>query len=221
MYAAHTAGLNKSGNRTVKVQGLFIEKLTAFQYPDWLNSTLASDPAEDNGVMAGCIRSLKPGSRVVGKAIVVIAYQDDNLVIRRLIDEAHNSPGYVLVVDGQGGSHSAMIGNILTVGIQNLGITGFITDGLVRDSHEIRHLDLQVWCRGVTPTASAKCDQGQIGGSVTIGGVLVRDDDLIIDDDDGIVVWPHFNIHTCRVIELIKAYFYLYRVSSAMENMGF
>ncbi len=167
-----------------------MEKPATSQYPEWLNSTLASDAAEGNGVMAGWIHSLKPGSRVVGPAIVAVTSQDDNLVIRRLINEAPHSPGHILVVGGQERARSAMIGNILTVGIQNLGIIGFVTDGLVRDSNEIRQLDLQVWCRGVTPIASAKRDQGVIGGSVTVGGVVVRDDDLIIGDDDGVVVWP-------------------------------
>ncbi len=172
-----------------------MENPNPFHYPDWLSSTLASDAAEGIGVMAGWICSLKPGSRVVGPALVVVTSEDDNLVIRWLINEAHHSPGYVLVVGGQEGSHAAMIGNILTVGIQNLGITGFITDGLVRDSTEIRQQYLQVWCRGVTPRASAKRDKGVIGGSVMIGGVLVRDDDLIIGDDDGLVVWPKEKIN--------------------------
>ncbi len=163
-------------------------------YPEWLNSTLASDAADGKGVMAGWIHSLKTSSRVVGPATVAVADQDDNLVIRRIIDEAHFAPGCILVVGGQERSRSAMIGNILTVGILNLGIIGFITDGLVRDSNEIRQLDLQVWCRGVTPRASAKRDQGVIGGSVVIGGVPVRENDLIIADDDGVVVWPQETI---------------------------
>jgi regulator of RNase E activity RraA len=29
-----------------------------------------------------------------------------------------------------------------------------------------------------------------IGGSVSIGGILIRDGDLVIADDDGVVIWP-------------------------------
>ena len=74
--------------------------------------------------------------------------------------------------------------------LQNLGFQGVITNGLVRDSQEIRRLALPVWCRGVTPIASAKLNSGVIGEPIIIGEALINQDDLIIADDDGIVVWP-------------------------------
>ena len=33
-----------------------------------------------------------------------------------------------------------------------------------------------------------------VGGSVSIGGILIRDGDLVIADDDGIVIWPQEQI---------------------------
>jgi regulator of RNase E activity RraA len=47
-----------------------------------------------------------------------------------------------------------------------------------------------VWCRGVTPVASNKQGPVAVGGSISIGGVIVRDGDLVIADDDGVVIWP-------------------------------
>jgi regulator of RNase E activity RraA len=29
-----------------------------------------------------------------------------------------------------------------------------------------------------------------VGGSVSLAGVLIRDDDLVIADEDGVVIWP-------------------------------
>jgi len=74
--------------------------------------------------------------------------------------------------------------------LQQGGVAGLITDGLVRDSGEIRQLRFPVWCRGTTPAASNKHDPGVIGGAVTLGGAIVRDGDLVIADDDGVVIWP-------------------------------
>ncbi len=75
--------------------------------------------------------------------------------------------------------------------MQNAGILALVTDGLVRDAREIRQMQhFSVWCRGVTPTASQKQGPVVVGGSVSIGGTLIRDGDLVIADDDGVVIWP-------------------------------
>jgi len=75
--------------------------------------------------------------------------------------------------------------------MQNAGIGALVTDGLVRDAREIRQLQqFSVWCRGVTPAASNKQGPIVVGGSISIGGILVRDGDLVIADEDGVVIWP-------------------------------
>ncbi len=162
--------------------------------PDWLSATLGSDASAGQGVFATWITPLIPGSRAVGPAFVAAGAQDDNQVIRRLLAGTLPPAGCILVVGGQNTSRSATIGGLLALEIQNAGFAGLVTDGLVRDSREIRQLGLPVWCRGVTPVASNKRDQGMIGSAVTIGGVLVREGDLIIADDDGVVAWPQENV---------------------------
>lgn len=159
-------------------------------YPDWLNATLASDAAEGRNVLTpGVIQPLRPDWRVIGPAFVVLGSQDDNLAINQAV--ALPPPtGCVLVVGGQAGSRTATIGDLVALELQNLGMLGLVTDGLVRDAQEIRRLGLPVWCRGVTPTASAKRGPGTVGGTLTIGGAIVRDGDLVIADGDGVVVWP-------------------------------
>ena len=78
------------------------------------------------------------------------------------------------------------------------GVVGLVTDGLIRDGAEIRRLGFRVWCRGTTPTAPVKVSPGRVGGTVEIGGASVRDGDLVIADDDGVVIWP-----SERVAELL------------------
>ncbi len=159
------------------------------QLPDWLNATLASDAAEGRGVLPDWIRVLDLGSRVAAPATVVLASQDDNLAVVQAVT-ADISPGSVLVVGGLSTSRAATIGGLMALELQNQGVAALVTDGLVRDSAEIRDLKLPVWCRGVTPRAPLKNGPGSSGGAVVLGGIVIRDGDVIIADDDGVVVWP-------------------------------
>lgn len=159
------------------------------EFPKWLVATLASDAMEGKGVLPNTILPLQPASRVVGPARVALMSQDDNLVVRKVM-EAPPVPGTVLVVAGGGTSRTATVGSLMALELQNAGTAGLVTDGLVRDSQEIRASGFAIWCRGVTPTASRKDGPALVGGSVSIGGTLIRDGDLVIADDDGVVIWP-------------------------------
>lgn len=158
-------------------------------FPDWLASTLASDATGGQGVLPLWIRALWQDARAIGPAFVVQTSRDDNLAIREVL-AAPPAPGSVLVVSGGGESRTATIGGLLALEMQNVGIAGLITDGLVRDAGEIRTLQFPAWCRGVTPIASNKNGPAVVGGSISLGGIVIRDGDLIIADEDGVVVWP-------------------------------
>jgi 4-hydroxy-4-methyl-2-oxoglutarate aldolase len=159
------------------------------EFPEWLVSTLASDAAEGRGVLPNSIAPLRADSRVVGPARVVLMSQDDNLSVREAMAMPHDH-GTVLVVAGGSTSRTATIGGLMALEMQQAGIAGLVTDGLVRDARDIRASSFTVWCRGVTPTASRKDGPPVVGGSVSIGGTLIRDGDLVIADDDGVVIWP-------------------------------
>ncbi|HLH74151.1 MAG TPA: RraA family protein [Chloroflexota bacterium] len=164
------------------------------ELPGWLNATLASDAAEGRNVLSpGIIRPLDPTWRVVGPAFVVLGSQDDNLAVNQAV-MVPPPAGCVMVVGGQAGSRTATVGDLMALEIKNLGVLGLVTDGLVRDAQEIRRLEFPVWCRGTTPIASAKRGPGAVGGTVLIGGAVVRDGDLVIADDDGVVVWPRESV---------------------------
>jgi 4-hydroxy-4-methyl-2-oxoglutarate aldolase len=169
------------------------------EFPDWLASTLASDASEGRGVLPPWIGSLKPDVRAVGPAFVALMSQDDNLSVREAIQTPH-SPGSVLVVAGGSTSRTATIGGLMALEMQNAGIVALVTDGLVRDAREIRQMQqFSVWCRGVTPAASYKRGPVVVGGAISIGGILIRDGDLVIADEDGVVVWPNEQIDALLV----------------------
>ena len=169
------------------------------EFPAWLASALASDATEGRNVLPPWIGPLKPAAQVVGPAFVALMSQDDNLSVREAMQVAH-SPGSVLVVAGGGTSRTATIGGLMALEMQNKGIIALVTDGLVRDAREIRQMQqFNVWCRGVTPAASNKQGPAVVGGSVSIGWTLIRDGDLVIADDDGVVIWPKEQIDTLLV----------------------
>ena len=158
-------------------------------FADWLAATLASDAAEGRGVLPNSIAALRLASRVVGPAHVVLMSRDDNLAVRDALDHPP-APGAVLVAAGGGASRTATIGGLMALELQQAGFAGLVTDGLVRDSQEIRESGFAVWCRGVTPIASNKNGPVVIGTPVSVGGVVIREGDLVIADDDGVVIWP-------------------------------
>jgi len=164
------------------------------EFPTWLTATLASDASEGQGILPNTILPLQLTSHVIGPAHVVMISQDDNLAVRNVL-AALPAAGTVIVVAGGSTSRTATIGDLIAREMQNAGIAALVTDGLVRDSREIRALGFSVWCRGVTPTASHKNGPAQVGGSVSIGGTIIRDGDLVIADDDGVVIWPQERIN--------------------------
>jgi 4-hydroxy-4-methyl-2-oxoglutarate aldolase len=156
------------------------------EIPDWLSSTLAADASKGSGAMPTWIHALSPEATVVGPALVVSVSRDDNRPMREI---PATGPGTILVVAGGSESRTAILGDLIARELIAAGIVAVVTDGLIRDSLAVAELGLPVWARGVTPVASAKDGPGQVGGSVTLGGVMVRDGDLVVADADGVVVW--------------------------------
>ncbi|GHO48100.1 RraA family protein [Ktedonospora formicarum] len=163
------------------------------KFPEWLNATLASDASEGEGVLPNNILPLQANSLIVGPAAVALMSQDENLSVNKVLQNLP-APGTVLVFAGGSASSRATLGGLMALEMQNGGIAGLVTDGLVRDSREIREMGFAVWCRGVTPIAPKKNGPAVIGGMVSIGGKIIRDGDLVIADDDGVVIWPQERI---------------------------
>lgn len=163
------------------------------QLPAWLNATLASDASDGEGVLPSSIQSLQNNAVIVGPAHVAFMSLDDNLSIRHVLEHLP-APGSVLVAAGGSESRMATLGGLMALEMKNGGIAGLITDGLVRDSREIREMGFPVWCRGVTPIAPRKKGPVVVGGTVSIGGIIIREGDLVIADDDGVVIWPRERI---------------------------
>jgi RraA family protein len=158
------------------------------EIPAWLTSTLASDATGGEGVMDG-LAPIRAGQLVAGYASTVTVADGDNQLLREAAERGPH-PGRVLVVAGSPASRRAVMGDLVATYLQNQGFRAVILDGRVRDVAELRTLNLQVWCRGVSPIASTKQGGGRLSGEVECAGVKVAPGDLVVADDDGVVVWP-------------------------------
>ena len=163
------------------------------EFPEWLSATFASDASGGQGVLPSWIHALIADERAVGPAFVALTSQDDNLCVREALN-ASPPPGSVLVIAGGSTSRTATIGGLLALELQQAGIAALVTDGLVRDTKEIRQAQFRVWCRGVTPIASQKKGPAEVGGAVSLGGTIIHNGDLVIADEDGVVIWPREHI---------------------------
>jgi regulator of ribonuclease activity A len=117
---------------------------------------------------------------------VTVRCQDDNVLLKAVLSEPGENR--VLVVDGGGSLHTALIGDLIAgLAVAN-GWAGLVINGAVRDVAALRALDLGIKALGSNPRKSAKTGAGERDVPVSFGGVTIRPDDLVTSDDDGIVV---------------------------------
>jgi 4-hydroxy-4-methyl-2-oxoglutarate aldolase len=140
------------------------------------------------GAMSGAIRPITPGLRLCGTALPVRCQPADNLTLHAAVALAQ--PGEVIVADVGSFMEAGHWGEILTVAAQQRGIAGLVINGGVRDVDAARWRAFPVFAGGVSMKATAKEVRGTIGQPIVCGGVSIRQGDIVLGDDDGIVVLP-------------------------------
>jgi regulator of ribonuclease activity A len=124
-------------------------------------------------------------SRFSGR-IVTVDCHEDNALLKSVLSEP--GEGRVLVVDGGGSLHTALMGDLIAgLGVAN-GWSGAIINGAVRDVATLRGLELGIKALGSNPRKSAKTGAGQRDVPVSFGGVTFTPGAQVHSDDDGIVV---------------------------------
>ena len=96
--------------------------------------------------------------------------------------------GGVLVIDGDGSLHTALVGDVIAGLGRDNGWAGLIVNGAVRDATTLRTLDIGIKALGTNPRKSTKTGDGQRDAVVEFGGVTFVPGEIAYSDDDGIVV---------------------------------
>jgi len=118
--------------------------------------------------------------------ITTVRCFEDNALLKSVLSEPGD--GGVLVIDGDGSLHTALVGDVIAeLGWSN-GWSGLVINGAVRDASTLRTLDIGIKALGTNPRKSAKTGEGVRDVAVEFGGVVFVPGEVAYSDDDGIVV---------------------------------
>jgi regulator of ribonuclease activity A len=126
------------------------------------------------------------GRRRFHGPIRTVACFEDNALVRQVLSEPGD--GAVLVVDGGGSLHTALVGDLIAGLAQANGWAGLVVHGAVRDTEALGGLDIGIKALGSNPRKSAKLAAGQVDVPVRFGGIGFRPGEHLYSDEDGVVV---------------------------------
>lgn len=110
----------------------------------------------------------------------------DNALLKSVLSTP--GEGGVLVVDGAGSLHTALVGDVIAELARSHGWAGLIIHGAVRDSAALRGIDIGIKALGTNPRKSTKAGTGRRDVEIALGGVVFVPGETVYSDDDGIVV---------------------------------
>ena len=134
------------------------------------------------------LRPMHRGGPLLGVALTVRVRAGDNLFVHKALQRVR--PGHVLVIDGDGDTRRALVGEIMKRVAQSRGCAGFVVDGTVRDLDAFAADDFPCFARAVTHRGPYKNGPGEIDVPVAIDGLIVHPGDIVVGDGDGVVVVP-------------------------------
>jgi regulator of ribonuclease activity A len=110
----------------------------------------------------------------------------DNALLKSILSQP--GAGGVLVIDGAGSLHTALVGDVIAELARSNGWAGLVVHGAVRDATALRGIDIGIKALGTNPRKSTKTGAGERDVEISLGGVTFAPGDIAYSDDDGIVV---------------------------------
>lgn len=120
--------------------------------------------------------------------IRTVQCHNDNSLFRALMNEAGD--GAVAVVDGDGSTEVALIGDMIAAKAAKNGWAGVVINGAVRDVAELAEIDIGIKALGVNPAKSVKKGQGTVDVVVEFGGIRFEPGHWIYCDENGVLIAP-------------------------------
>ncbi len=167
-----------------------------------LPPAIVSDCMNRTQVMAGAIKPVAEGMKLLGQARTVTCMTGDNSAAHMVIGLAR--PGEILVIDAGGFEDTAIWGGIMTRAAMERKIGGLVVDGAVREVAEIREFGFPCFSRAIVPAGPHKGFGGIIDGPIACAGCPVKSGDLVIGDDDGVCIVPLERAETILAASLEK-----------------
>ena len=144
-----------------------------------------SDAYPDTQALAPILKNLGGKKTFWGK-VETLQCPDDNSFVKELLNS--QGKGKVLVVDANGISTVALLGDMIAeAGVKN-NWNGIVINGYVRDIDILGKLDIGVQALGTMPVRSEKKNQGQLGIDITFGGITFSRGNYIYADNNGLLL---------------------------------
>ena len=144
-----------------------------------------SDENPDAQALAPILQNLG-GKKVFWGKIETLKCPDDNSYVKELLNS--DGDGRVLVVDADGISSVALLGDMIAeAGVRN-NWSGIVINGYVRDIDIVSKLDIGVQAIGTMPVRSEKKNQGQVGIDISFGGLTFSSGDYVYADNNGLLL---------------------------------
>ena len=144
-----------------------------------------SDENQDAKALAPILKNLG-GKKIFWGKIETLQCPDDNSFVKELLNS--EGEGKVLVVDANGISSVALLGDMIAeAGVRN-NWSGIVINGYVRDIDILGKLDIGVQALGTMPVRSEKKNQGQIGIDISFGGLTFCAGDYVYADNNGLLL---------------------------------
>jgi len=161
-----------------------------------VSTSSVADALDSLGVTPGLI-GIQPqvaGASCVGPAFTV-EYQPYETIpaefrnASNYIDEV--KPGSVVVIDNQGKDYCTAWGDILTEYAVNRDIAGTVVHGAIRDIGTIRRLNYPMFSSHVfMRSGKNRITKRTVGEKITISGIDISPNDLIVADENGCLCVP-------------------------------
>jgi regulator of ribonuclease activity A len=126
------------------------------------------------------------GRATFSGSIRTVRCSEDNALLKSILSTPGD--GAVLVIDGGGSIHTALMGDMIAKLAVDNGWAGIVINGAVRDVAILRTLDIGIKALGSNPRKSHKTGGGETDIPVEFGSAVFDPGASLYSDDDGIVV---------------------------------
>ncbi len=170
-----------------------------------MDTASISDAMDKLGIPCGLlgIQAVVEGKKICGEAFTVhyIPCGVEKGNVGDFIDDV--LPGQVVVIDNSGRNYCTVWGDIMTYTAKTRGIEGTVIDGVCRDVNGIKELGYGIYTKGkYMVTGKERVTVDKVNVAVSISGVQVRPNDIILGDDSGVVCIPKERAY--EVLEIAK-----------------
>ena len=140
-------------------------------------------------VRTAVLTPVVPGTKTAGRVLPARHAGSVDVFLEAL---EHSKPGDVLVVDNDGRTDEACVGDMVVLEAQNAGLAGVVIWGLHRDTQDIRAIGLPVFSLGANPTGplSLRDRAPEALSTAEVDQWTVTSDDVVFGDDDGVLFVP-------------------------------